>query len=95
MLVQVVHDKAAAGDHFHSVGADQSQRAFDQFRGDAAAAQASRGFGMRDDDGRRRPAVVRERLPALDVELEAGEGFVVADAACRHLSIPGENATRI
>jgi hypothetical protein len=65
-----------------SIGADQSQRALDQFRGDAEATQASRGLGVGDDDGQRRQPIIRERQPALDVELEAGERLVVADG-CR------------
>jgi hypothetical protein len=38
MLPQIIHHEAAAGDHFQAVGADQFQRALDQFRREAAAA---------------------------------------------------------
>ena len=87
MLVQIIHHETAAGDHLQSVGADQVQRALYQRRGDAAATLVPRRLGVGDDDGRWRQAVIRERQPALGVELEAGEDLVVADAACRHDSI--------
>jgi hypothetical protein len=38
MLPQIILHEAAAGDHFQAVGADQSQRALDQYRRNAAAA---------------------------------------------------------
>ena len=36
---------------------------------------------MRDDHRARRTTIIRKRKPALDVQLEAGEGGVVADGA--------------
>ena len=54
MLLQVVHDEAAAGDHLQSVGADQFQRALHQFRRDATATQRTGRFGVGDDDRIRR-----------------------------------------
>ena len=41
MLVQIIHDKTAAGDDLQAVGADQLQRALDQFGRDTAAAQGA------------------------------------------------------
>jgi hypothetical protein len=36
---QVIHDKAAAGDDLAAIGADQLERALDEFGSNAAAAQ--------------------------------------------------------
>jgi hypothetical protein len=44
VLAQIVDDEAAAGDDLASVGADQFERALDQFGGDAAAPQGARAF---------------------------------------------------
>src|SRR5258705_9477175 len=58
MLAQIIHHKAAARDDLAAVGANQVQRALDQFGSDAAAAQRARGLGVGDDDRLRRPAVI-------------------------------------
>ena len=46
VLAQIIDDKAAAGDDLASVGADQFERALDQFGSDAAAAQARGGVSV-------------------------------------------------
>jgi len=79
MSAQVIHHKAAAGDDLAAVRADQLQRALHQLRRNAAPAQGARRLGVGDDDRARRAAIIYEREPALDVEFEAGEGWVVAD----------------
>jgi hypothetical protein len=79
MPAQKIHHKAAAGDDLAAVRADQLQRALYQLRRNAAPAQRPRRLGVGDDDRARRAAIIRKRKPALDVELEAGEGGVVAD----------------
>src|SRR5260370_3026431 len=69
VLAQIVDHEAAAGDHLVSVGADQRQRALDQFGGDAAAAQRGWRLGVGDDDRLRGQPVVGESLTAFDIEL--------------------------
>ena len=82
VLAQVIHHKTAAGDDLASVGADQFQRAHDQFGGDATATQRARRFGVGDDDRRWRQAIIRERQCALDVEFEAVCALLSRTAAC-------------
>ena len=43
---QIIHDEAAAGDDLAAVGADQFERAPDQFGSNAAAAQRAGRFGV-------------------------------------------------
>jgi hypothetical protein len=83
VLVEIVDDEAAAGNHLVPVGADQLQRALDEFGGDAAPAQAARCLGVGDDDGLRRFPIDCERDLALDVELEAALQLVVANRGHR------------
>ena len=80
MLAEIVHDKAATGDHLVTVGSDHLQRALHQLRGDAAAAQAPRRLGVSDDDRSRRQPVIGEGNLALLIELEAVQGLVIADS---------------
>jgi hypothetical protein len=79
MPAQIIHHKPATGDDVAAVSTDQLQRALHQLRRNTSPAQARRRLGVGDDDPARRAAIIRKRNAALDVELEAGEGGVVAD----------------
>ena len=78
-MPQIIDHESASGDHLQAVGADHLQRALDQLRGDAAAAQRGRRLGVGDDNGPRRQPVIRERDATFDIKFKPMQGFVVAD----------------
>src|SRR4051812_19057583 len=93
MLCDEAGDEAAARRDLHAPRTRLLQCRLHDLPADAALAQMPRHFGMREEEHAIGAAVVHEGNAAVDVELEAGEGGVVANGR-RHERNMGTARTR-
>src|SRR5216683_3212007 len=81
MLAHVGRDEGALGGDLEPLRASPLEHAAHEGRTDAASPELRRDFGVDQRDDPRRQSVVEDSRVAIDIELEAVERGVVADAA--------------